>query len=105
MFMVYRGRKSNASCSHIGDAPASPACGVRHTRPTAPCLKMIAPMRDIGYGRGGRMQCDFPARERSEEESQASLTVSALKSLPSVSNTFLTMLFASRPARAYIAAG
>src|ERR1700752_1053506 len=50
-----------------------------------------------------------PASGRGEASSrlaaQASFTVSALKSLPSVSNTFLTMLLASRPALAYITAG
>ena len=51
------------------------------------------------------MQCDLPRKSGRGGEPHASLTVSALKSLPSASNTFLTMLLESRPARAYIAAG
>ena len=42
---------------------------------------------------------------RNKVQAQASFTVSALKSLPSASNTLATMPLASRPARAYIAFG
>jgi hypothetical protein len=53
-----------------------------------------------------RSSCiDLVPQPRSALRAQASFTVSVLKSLPSASNTLATMALASRPARAYIAAG
>src|ERR1700744_2456053 len=47
----------------------------------------------------------FQVRPECQDRPQASLTVSVLTSLPSVSNTLATMPLASSPARAYIAFG
>src|SRR5215472_16925247 len=65
--------------------------GLRSLRGTNPFTQFASQIDLSPQGRG--------------EGYQASFTASVLKSLPSASNTFLTMFLASSPARAYIAFG